>query len=67
MTKTELKPCPFCSCNEVVYTRYHISGEHHVECLECAVLVVFDVDLDEKDIIAHWNTRKPAQKKETQQ
>lgn len=57
MEKTELKPCPFCG-SEARYRRYDISGEHYIECPGCAIVVMFDVDLDEKGAIEHWNTRR---------
>ena len=52
-----LKPCPFCGGNVVTYTQNDLTGEHLIECLECAVLVLFDVDLLKEDVFAHWNTR----------
>jgi len=54
-----LRPCPFCG-GKAEYGRYDISAEHYIKCLNCAIVVMFDVDLNEKDAIAHWNTRKPA-------
>ena len=56
MNMDNLKPCPFCGGN-VTYTQNDITGEHHIECLECAVLALFDVDLLKEDVITHWNTR----------
>ena len=55
-TELELNPCPFCG-GEVWHRVGLVSGEQHIECLECAVLVCFDVDLDPSDVEAHWNTR----------
>ena len=53
-----LNPCPFCGGN-VTYTQNDITGEHHIKCLECAVLVLFNIDLLKENVIAHWNTRTP--------
>ena len=50
-----LNPCPFCGGN-VAYTN-DITGKHRIECLACAVLVLFDADLLKEDVIVHWNMR----------
>jgi Lar family restriction alleviation protein len=52
-----LKPCPFCGSNNVEYNREHISGEHRVECGNCNLAVLFDVDLTDEQAIAAWNRR----------
>ena len=51
------KPCPFCG-SEAQYGRYDISGEHYIKCPNCAIVVMFDVDLSKEDAIKHWNTRR---------
>lgn len=54
----ELLPCPFCGGDEVEYQQLAVSGEHHVECQQCGVLVAFPVDLTPEEVVIRWNRRE---------
>lgn len=54
--KVKLKPCPFCG-GKVNFDPNHINPERRFECEGCGVMIMFDVDLSEKEAIAAWNRR----------
>lgn len=55
MSKTELKPCPFCGGEATVYQDY--TGYFVVQCRECGITTLKSTSRDMVEDV--WNTRNP--------
>ena len=55
----ELKPCPFCGCEEIVYMQYrHIAGlRWKVFCCGCSAGIDNGYSQEKHQIQAVWNKR----------
>jgi len=62
MSKTELKPCPFCGEENNIYLeKYkHTAGERwRILCANCMAQIDRGYDQTQWGVIEAWNTRKP--------
>lgn len=54
----ELKPCPFCGCNEIVYGKYRTTGERWlVSCCGCLATIDPGYAQQQYQVQSMWNRR----------
>lgn len=61
MENRELKPCPFCGCEDITAEINHLSKRFRVYCTECPASIEFsfiDANLGDGSFISFYEARK---------
>lgn len=61
---SELKPCPFCGSESVVYLQ-SFAGPYIVKCQDCKAIVSFRYKPEKDKVIDAWNQRSTPDARET--
>lgn len=60
---SELKPCPFCGCGQIIATESHDHREFILQCMSCEVgfgndhVIPSDIEHVKKVMYERWNRR----------